>query len=282
MWHIDWESMQIDWGKILTGIIAAGLAWIARSVWEMRQRIRVSVPEVYFGPALNHNPFLGRDYPSEDMLGLDCEIRFFNEKLDVIGLHEFHFEFCRKTAFHTKVDFRPNMDRVIRDWNKKDSEFRLDVLELPSKKFVSLSLRLHIGREDWAKVSRFNFVRLACKTADGKRKRFPIGDIKVPEMPREGRRGLEHMSVNVLPLEYPPQLNQPISGFVIQAARRRKQVMMNLFELDPDDARYWTGDGWARSKGEGKVFLEQTEARDEGERVKIWNRVPDEWLEKPQ
>jgi hypothetical protein len=282
VWHIEWDKVQIDWGKILTGIIAAGAAWIARSVWEMRRRIRFSVPELYFGPALNHNPFLGRDYPSEDMFGLDCEIRFFNEKPDVIGLHEFHFEFCRKTTLRTQVDFRPDMDHVIRDWDKKDSVFRLEVLELPSKKFVCLSLRFHIDREDWPKVSECNFVRLACKTSDGKRKHFPIGDIKIPEMPPPGLRGREYMSVNILPLEYPPQPNQPISGFVIQAARRRKPVMMNFLELAPEDARYWTGDDWARSKGKGRVFREHTEARDEGERLKIWDRVPDEWLAKLQ
>jgi hypothetical protein len=104
----------------------------------------------------------------------------------------------------------------------------------------------------------------------------------MPEMPPEGIRGLEYMSVNILPLEYPPKLNQPISGFVIQAARRQKRVMMNLLELDPADARYWTGDGWARSKSQAKVFIEHTEARDEGETAKIWNRVPDEWLVKDE
>lgn len=273
MWNLDLKT-------ILTGVTAAILGWIGKTLLESQRKIRFSVPKLYFGPAMTSNPFMGRNYPSEDSLGLEFEIRFFSKKTEVIGLHRFQIEFCRKTTLGAQVQFRPDMEHVIRDWDKKDSVYRLDVLELPPKKFVHFTLLTHIDRKDWPKVWASNYVRLSCETSDGKRRRFKIGHIQMPEMPPEGLRGLEYMSVNVLPLEHPAKLNQPITGFLIQAARRRKNVMMNLLDLAPEDARYWTGDAWALSKTDAKVYHEHTEARDAGEAAKIWNRVPDEWLTK--
>jgi hypothetical protein len=274
VWNVEWKTV---WTGLIGLVLGGALTWLARTFLEMRRRIRFSVPSLYFGPALDHNNFMGRNYPSEDMLGLDCELRFFSEKAEVIGLHDFHIEFCQETIFVLRVHFRPDMDHVVRDINNKETPYRLDALELPPKKFVSVTLMAHLERKDWPQICACNVVQLSCKTSSGQKRRFTIGHIKMPEMPPEGVRGLPYMSVQVMPKELSNDF-KPSVGFVILAARRRNPPRMNLLDLPAEDARYWSGDGWVASKTEAKNYRTLQDARSAGELAKIWNVVPEEWL----
>ncbi|MEX1028010.1 MAG: hypothetical protein WD049_08395 [Candidatus Paceibacterota bacterium] len=269
---MKWEQI---WTPLLVLIVGGVLGYLGRLFLESRRRIRFSVDGLYFGPALSWNLFMGRNYPSDHLIGLECTIRFFSEKTATIGLHDFRLEFCRTTYMGKMVEFTPDMRDVLRDLNDKDTPFTLETLELPPRQFVSLELRTSIDRDHWRDVRLCTVVRLSCKTSEGKTKRFTIGSIQVPTMPRASVNGPEYMSVQMMPLH-----TQADGGpFVILAARRREGVQTNLFTLPEEDARYWDGKAWVTGKVQAKKYQKPQDARDAGERVKIWNIVPAEWME---
>ena len=272
MWPIEWKTVSTSLVILVLGGI---LGYLGRILIESRKRIRFITRDVYFGPALFWNLFMGRNYPSENAISFECEIKFFSERSQTVGLHDFRLQFCHKTLLGSVVDFEPDMQRVYRDMDKKDGPHLLGAIELQSRTFISFQLSTYIGREHWQKMQHCTFVRLRCKTAEGRIKHFTIDAICMPSMPPEGMDGTQYMSVQVTPTNY-PQTSNPMS-LVIMAARRREHEQTNLFTIAPEDLRYWDGTGWVKSKAEAKVYSNMDEAHSDGERVKIWNLVPNEW-----
>jgi hypothetical protein len=62
------------------------------------------------------------------------------------------------------------------------------------------------------------------------------------------------------------------------AARRRKGVMIDLFTIPPADIRYWSGTEWITSRDKAKVYSKTDDAIADGETIKIWDKIPDEWI----
>lgn len=274
---IEWKTLWTGLAGMLLGGI---LTRLAGSAMEMRRKIRFSAPHVYFGPALTENQFMGVNYPAEDLIGFECEIRFFSEKSETIGLHEFQLEFCKMKYFRTIVEFRPEMHHVLPDIGNEATPYSLKTLEIPVRKFVSVNLRTHFERKDWPSFRSCSCVRLTCKTSDGKRKHFNIGRIQMPEMPPEGVRGVEYMSLQVTRRHRAKSGKTTTPDIVIMASRRRRDVQTNFFTAPTQqDVRFWDGEGWVNSEDRARVYRDQKDARKDGERVKIWNIVPQEWMQ---
>jgi hypothetical protein len=63
-----------------------------------------------------------------------------------------------------------------------------------------------------------------------------------------------------------------------QLIQAPKEASGSSEQIAPEeDVRYWTGETWARSLSEAKVYASMKAARDEGEPIKIWDNVPAEW-----
>ena len=229
-----------------------------------------------FGSALQYNGFMARNYPSDDLISLECEISFFSEKPETIGLDKFEVQFCRTSHLKQVVEFVPDKNDVYRDWDKRDGPHCLDRLELPHRKFVIFELRVFIERKDWPKLHLCTNVRLSCRTAEGRIKRFTIGSIRMPSMPAEGIRGEEFMSVQVMPKNFPHHPDP--KSLVIMAFRRQEGEMMDLFTIPAVDTRFWNGVRWVTSREEAKVYPKQDDARLDGEAIRIWDKIPNEWM----
>jgi hypothetical protein len=99
----------------------------------------------------------------------------------------------------------------------------------------------------------------------------------MPSMPPKGIDGIQYMSMQTMPKNF-PQTPDP-HNLVIMAARRSKNMQTNLYSPGPEDSRFWNGSTWVREKNEAKMYSEIQEAHSDGEKVKIWNIVPNEWKE---
>ena len=266
----------INWDQVVGAIVGASavalLGFIGVRIVESRRKICFTASRVYFGPDLTYNTFMGRNYPHDDSIGLDCDIKFFSNKSLRTGLHNFRFELCRPSFLRRVVVLTVGRNEIYRDLLKESSEITLDTLELPPRQFVSFELRTMVGRDKWADLRQCDFVRLACETPEGKIKRFAIGRIHFPEMPPKGLRGTEYCSVQVV-------LNHPPDGRVVIAALRRQKVPGPVGQMPSrEDTRYWSGTTWVRSIKEATVYEDAEQARADGEPIKIWDRVPSEWI----
>jgi hypothetical protein len=271
---------EINWTVVSTGLVSFALgnlvSWFARGALEMRRRIRFSAPKVYFGPACTYNSFMGRNYPSDHSISLECSLRFFSEKTQVIGLHDFQLEFCRTSLFGPVVEFAPATDDVYWDLKKNDGPHMLDTLELPPRQFISLDLTTFIDPDNWEELRRCTLARLRCGTPEGRSMRFRIGAIEMPAMPAHGLDGMKHMSVQLTHAN--PHLEDWTAGVVIAASRLQETMDISKY-IKGEDKFYWNGDGWAGSKNAAKLYRSVEEARAEGEAIKIWDIVPNEWLQ---
>ncbi|QDT53607.1 hypothetical protein Pan44_16290 [Caulifigura coniformis] len=267
-WAGLWDQAKgIVIGTVGTAAVGGIYLWIVES----RRRINFIAEDVYFGPTLNFNPFMARNYPSEDLVSLDCEVRFFSNKTQTTGLHNFRMEFCRTSYIGSVVEFTLPRDKLHRNIMKKEGPFSLETLELPPREFVSFSLHTIMQREDWPALRSCDSARLVCETPEGKTKRFAIGRFRFPDMPPDGIRGLPLMSVEIIPRE---------QNWIIRALRRYEGQMFYVPNPPPDDVRYWAGPAWSNAPQQAEVYKDQADARAAGEKVKIWNIVPPEWLEK--
>jgi hypothetical protein len=97
-------------------------------------------------------------------------------------------------------------------------------------------------------------------------------------MPIEGVRGSEYCHVQVMPnTPLHKQIHVNNGQFVIAATRRQKTTA-SMGQMPPEeDFRYWSGSVWVRSVIEARIYASQNAARNEGESIRIWNNVPDEW-----
>jgi hypothetical protein len=196
LWEIDWKDLR---GVIAGGTAMAFLGYIGLAIAEWRRRICVSTSKVYFGPTLSYNGFMGRNYPSDDSISFDCTIRFFSNKSLQTGLHNFRLEFCRSTYVGPVVELALHEEDIYRDLFHKDKPHSLAEIELPSRTFVSFDIMTMIGRESWPALRPCDVVLLTCETPEGKAKRFPLARIRFPKMPPEMPRGIEQMSVYLMP-----------------------------------------------------------------------------------
>jgi hypothetical protein len=284
MW--DWLS-NLDWPGIVKALlIAAGggiLTVFGYSIRESRRRINFSAKDLYYGPAMHANNFMGRNYPSEDRIGFDCDLSFFSNKSVATGLHKFQLEFCRESYIGRVVEFEPDMTFVLKDMHAigtPGASHSLKKLDLPSRQFETMHLSSSFGREDWDALRSCTVVRLRCETPEGKKKRFTIGRIKFPDMPPAGFRGLEYCGMYIVSTAgYGKTPPSSYDGKVVIATIRRQTMLGPRGQMFPsdEDTRYWTGTGWSRSLTDAKVYPEMKVARSEGEAVKIWNSVPEEW-----
>ena len=274
-WDLDWKSIAVSLITLVVGglVTALGL-WIR----EARRKISFSAKDFYYGPDLNANTFMGRNYPSEDRIGLDFDLSLFSYKSVGTGLHNFQIEFCRQSYLGPIVEFLPDMSFVFRDWEKRDVSHNLNTVDLPSREFVTMQLSTSFGREHWAALKPCTLVRLRCETPEGRKRRFKVREIQFPEMPPEGIRGMKYCHVQVMPnTPLHKQVHVVDGQFVIAATRRQK--LSSMGQIPPEeDFRYWTGSGWALKVTEARVYKNYQAARDEGEAMKIWNNVPPEWL----
>jgi hypothetical protein len=270
-WNFDWQNAVGLIGGIITIVGTVGL-WIR----EARRKIIFSAPRVYFGPSLNANNFMGRNYPSEDSITLDCDLRFFSNKSLPTGLHNFYLEFCRTTYMGRLVEFTPDPNYVMRDLEKTGVSHTFDTLDLPSRQWVSLQLTTWMDRKKWTVLKCCDFVRLSCETAEGRKKRFPIAGIRFPEMPPEGLRGPEYCSVQIT------QKDHHDERVVIKAVRRHQLSGMPGIMPLAEDMRYWSGSTWVESISDARVYSDRKQALDAGEKIKIWNIVPKGWQPVPE
>lgn len=86
------------------------------------------------------------------------------------------------------------------------------------------------------------------------------------------------MSVNIMPKGFP--MRSDPKHLIVMAARHRKGVQTDLSRTAAEDVRYWNGTVWVTSQEQAKVYLKPEDARDDGEKIKIWDIVPNEWMEK--
>lgn len=277
MWDVDWTDVR---GAIIGTLGASLVIGVVLWVREARRKISFSATQAYFGPALTANAFMGRNHPSEDLIGLDCHLNFFSNKSVATGLHNFQLEFCRQTYMGAVVEFAPDMRYVLRDRDslEKGKAHSLKTLDLPSRQFVPMQLSTSIDREHWPALRPCTLIRLSCETPEGKKKHFAIKAISFPQMPAEGLRGVRYCCVQLGPNAPMHKDSRVIDDSrVIVAIRHQKPPLMGQLPAE-EDIRYWTGHGWTRPFAEAKVFPNQNAAREEGEPIKIWNNVPAEWV----
>jgi hypothetical protein len=276
--------MDIDWhyvrGAVVGGLIGgAGTGFITYWAWwiiESRRRISFTVPKLYFGPALTYNGFMGRNYPDDDLIELTFTARFFSNKSLQTGLHNFRIEFCRTTYMGAIPEYIPDPSHVYRDLFEKDVSHSLEAIELPPRQFISFELRTTMDRECWPTLKLCDVVYLSCETPEGKRRRFRVGRIRFPAMPPKGPKGQHYMGVGLFPVK---------GGAVIRAARNPVPLhligkpIIQKSGFYPEDFLFWNGSGWVTSVNDAKVYTDMEVMRSEGEAIKIWNRIPDEWLQ---
>ncbi len=82
---------------------------------------------------------MGRNYPSEDLVGLTSDVKFFSNKTLQTGLQNLRVEFCRTTYIGKAVELSTN--KIYRDLLTKDGPYSLEKLELPPRQFVTFELR---------------------------------------------------------------------------------------------------------------------------------------------
>jgi hypothetical protein len=272
MGEYDWKQVT---GTIAASIVVALLGYLGGRLAERRRKIHFSVPRLYFGPALTANAFVGRNYPCDDLIELECDVKFFSDKSTQTGLHNFRFEFCRTSYFGRLVEFTVGPKGIYRDLLKKGSTITLDTLDLPPRQFISFELRTSFPRDKWLQLQQCDFVRLACETPEGSVKRFPVGQISFPDMPPPGVRGIEYCSVQMMPSHIPPDGRSVITAF------RRPKTLGPPGKLpSAEDTRYWNGTTWVQSIKEARIYSDPQKAQSEGASIKIWDIVPEEWLTK--
>ena len=266
--------LEIDW-KYVRGVLMGGvgmgiLTYLGWHLVESRRRIAFSVPKLYFGPTLTAHRFMGRNYPNDDLVSLDCSIRFFSHKSLATGLDNFRVEFCRTTYMGAIPEFTPDQKDVHRNL-LTGGPYKLEALELPSRQFVTFDLSTAIERKDWPALRLCDCVFLRCETAEGAKRRFRIGRITFPGMPPEGHRGINYLVVDIWPRN---------SGFIIRATRTKASALTGWKEVTysgPDQMRYWDGMEWNEASQSAKFYPTHAQARSEGEALRIWDRIPAEW-----
>jgi hypothetical protein len=270
-WDVDWRDVRT--GLMTTGVLSGSgyLIWLMKA---RRQKIQFFVTKVHFGATENWNLFMGRNYPSQDLISLECDIKFFSNKMEPTGLHDFRLEFCRSTYMGKIVEYTVSKDHIYRGLMKaeRNSSIALDTVALPSKEFVSFELSTMIQRKDWAALKQCDFARLSCKTPEGKMIRFSLAHIRFPAMPSEGLRGPHYMSTQF-------NVDKKTNRVFIYTQRRRTTLGPPGQLPASDDFRFWNGTTWVHSQEQAKMYRTVDEGRAEGEKIKIWDLVPSEWME---
>jgi hypothetical protein len=269
MWDIDWKWVR---GALVGGVLVAVTSLIIQKVLEVRRRVILTVRSYRFGPSMSAHTFMGSAYPSDDSISMECDVSFFSNKISQTGLHNFRFEFCRSTYMGRIVELSVR-ERLHRDFLKETYVGLLTTLDLPSRSFVSVDIFTVIGRSQWEALRSCDFVQLTCETPEGKTRRFAIGPIHFPNMPPEGRRGPEYMRTFI------DSKNRQGGQLIIKTERESKAPQSLDYRPGPDETRYWSGEDWVREIEQAKVYKDMKVAREEGDNLKIWDRVPKEWLD---
>jgi hypothetical protein len=271
MWPWDWG---LDWKAILVSLITLVIGGLltAFGLWirEARRKISFTAKDVYFGPTMSFNFLLGREYPQEDSIDLDCNLSFFSYKSQPTGLQNFRFEFCRSTYMGPQVELTVADKEMIRDMQKKDTPYTLETLDLPPREFVPLTLRIWLDRTKWKALRLCDSVRLSCETPESKTKHFRVSSIRFPNMPPEGLRGHKYMGVQLMP-------NEPMDGRIVIMALRKQKLGPPVVDYPTEDKRYWNGSEWVRSIKQAKFYSDPKDVRADAEPIKLWHRVPEEW-----
>ena len=266
-------SWTVNWQAFLSPLIPSAITFVVTKQLESIRRIQLTVTDLYYGPSLTYNCFMGRNYPADDSIEFIADVAFFSSKSMPVGLLNFYLEFTNSTRFYEEPEMVIPASKFVPDFDQTNVVHRLDTLVLPSHEFIKANIQVFFDREQWKELEQCRYAYLACTTPDGRRKRFMISRLTFPEMPPEGIRGISISQVQV-------ELSTLHQRRIVITASRVPNPENGVMHFDRErEKMYWTGSEWTHSEEAAETYDSPIEARKCGERIKIWNIVPEAWLE---